>query len=326
MALGKIWVFAEVADGKPAPVALELLSKARSLASTVEAVAFAPDAAGAAAELGAHGATTLYAGTDPIWGEVLLGGPAADALAALIAEHQPDLVLFGMTYNSRDVAGRLAAKLGVPVIANGLDISDADGGVTVHSSVFGATLNVATRFEATAPAIVIVRPKSFVAEPGGGGAAAVSPVTSAIDPKHLTSKVTERVADVAAGPKLEEAPIVISGGRGLGDPKNFELLDQLAAVLGNAAVGASRAVVDAGWVPYAMQVGQTGKTVKPAVYLAFGISGAMQHTVGMKGAKAIVAVNRDENAPIFKLADLGIVGDALKVLPALVEELQKRRS
>jgi electron transfer flavoprotein alpha subunit len=325
MALGKVWVFAEIEGGNPAPVALELLAKARSLAGTVEAVAFAPDAADAATELGAHGATTLFAGTDPLWGELLFGGPAADALAALIEEHKPDLVLFGMTYNSRDVAGRLAAKLGVPVIANGLDVSDGDG-VSVHSSVFGATLNVATRFESGAPAIAIIRPKSFVAEPSGGGVAAVSPVTSPIDEKHKSARVTDRVADVAAGPKLEEAPIVISGGRGLGDAKNFELLDQLASVLGNAAVGASRAVVDAGWVPYAMQVGQTGKTVKPAVYLAFGISGAMQHTVGMKGAKAIVAVNRDENAPIFKLADLGVVGDALKVLPALVEELQRRRS
>jgi electron transfer flavoprotein alpha subunit len=325
MALGKIWVFAEIAGGKPTPVALELLTKARSLAGTVEAVAFAPDAADAAAELGAHGATALYAGTDPLWGELLLGAPAADALATLMHEHRPDLVLFGMTYNSRDVAGRLAAKLGVPVIANGLDVSDGDG-VSVHSSVFGGTINVATRFEGRPPAIAIIRPKSFVAEPSGGGAAAVTQVTSPIDEKHKAARVTDRVADVAAGPKLEEAPIVISGGRGLGDPKNFELLDQLAAVLGNAAVGASRAVVDAGWVPYAMQVGQTGKTVKPAVYLAFGISGAMQHTVGMKGAKAIVAVNRDENAPIFKLADLGVVGDALKVLPALVEELQRRRS
>jgi electron transfer flavoprotein alpha subunit len=325
MAVGKVWVFAEIAGGKPTPVALELLTKARSLGGTVEAVAFAPDAAEAVAELGAHGATTLFAGTDPLWAELLLGGPAAEAMATLIAEHKPDLVLFGMTYNSRDVAGRLAARLGVPVIANGLDISDADG-ITVHSSVFGATLNVATRFEGSAPAIAIIRPKSFAAEVGSGGPAEVTPVTSAIDDKYKSAKVTDRVADVAAGPKLEEAPIVISGGRGLGDPKNFELLDQLAAELGNAAVGASRAVVDAGWVPYAMQVGQTGKTVKPAVYLAFGISGAMQHTVGMKGAKAIVAVNRDENAPIFKLADLGIVGDALKVLPALVDELHRRRS
>jgi electron transfer flavoprotein alpha subunit len=325
MPVGKIWVFVEVADGKPASVALELLTKGRSLASTVEAVAFAPDAAEAAAELGAYGATTLFAGTDPLWADLLLGGPAADALAALVEEHKPDLVLFGMTYNSRDVAGRLAAKLGVPVIANGLDLS-ADDGLAVQSAVFGATLSVTTRFESSGPAIAIIRPKSFAAEPSGGGPAAVSPVTSAIDEKHRAARVTGRVADVAAGPKLEDAPVVISGGRGLGDPKNFELLDQLAAVLGNAAVGASRAVVDAGWVPYAMQVGQTGKTVKPAVYLAFGISGAMQHTVGMKGAKAIVAVNRDENAPIFKLADLGVVGDALKVLPALVEELQRRRS
>src|ERR1039457_6110035 len=146
MALDKIWVFAEIAGGKPAPVALELLTKARSLAGTVEAVAFAPDAADAATELGAHGATPLHAGTDPLWGELLLGGPAADALGGLIEEHKPDLVLFGMTYNSRDVAGRLSAKLGVPVIANGVDVSDGDG-VSVHSSVFGATLNGATRFQ-----------------------------------------------------------------------------------------------------------------------------------------------------------------------------------
>src|ERR1700730_4342673 len=146
MPLGKVWVFAEIAGGKPAPVALEPLTKARSRAGTVEAVAFAPDAADAATELGAHGASTLYAGTDPLWGELLLGGRAADALAALIEEHKPDLILFGMTYTSRDVAGRLAAKLGVPVIANGLDVTDDDGGVSVHSSVFGATLNVATRF------------------------------------------------------------------------------------------------------------------------------------------------------------------------------------
>src|ERR1700693_729987 len=170
MALGKIWVFAEIAGGKPAPVALELLTKARSLGGTVEAVAFAPDAADAATDLGNYGATTLYAGTDPLWGELLLGGPAADALAALMHEHKPDLVLFGMTYTSRDVAGRLAAKLGVPVIANGLDVTEGDG-VSVHSAVFGATLNVATRFEGGGPALAIIWPKSFVAGPSGGGPA-----------------------------------------------------------------------------------------------------------------------------------------------------------
>ena len=324
MAVGKTWVFADVHDGKPAPVTLELLTKARTLGGTVEAVAFAQDAEAAAGELGAHGAETLYAATDPAYGEVLLGGPGADALAVLVAEHKPDLVMFGMTYDGRDVAGRLAAKLGVPVIANGLDLS-ADGGVAVNTSIFGGTLNVTTKFDGGSPAIGIFRPKSFVAEPSGGGAAKVVAVGIPVDEKHRRARVTERVADVAEGPQLEEAPVVISGGRGLGDPKNFELLDQLAHAIGGAAVGASRAVVDAGWVPYAMQVGQTGKTVKPSVYLAFGISGAMQHTVGMKGAKAIVAVNKDENAPIFKLADLGVVGDALKILPQLIDAVKARK-
>lgn len=323
MTLGKVWVFAEVADGKPVPVTLELLTKARSLAGTVEAVSFSPGADGAAQELGAHGATTLYAASDPAYSEVLLGGPAAEAMAALAGEHKPDLILFGMTYDGRDVAGRLAARLGVPVIANGLDVS-ADGDTVVHTSIFGATLNVSTKFSDGQPAIAIIRPKSFAAEPAGGPPATVAKVDAPVAEKHRVAKVVERAADVAAGPKLEESQVVVSGGRGLGDPKNFELLQQLAEVV-HGAVGASRAVVDAGWVPYAMQVGQTGKTVKPAVYIAVGISGAMQHTVGMKGAKTIVAINKDENAPIFKLADLGVVGDALKILPQLTEELRSRR-
>ncbi len=323
MAVGKVWVFAEIADGKPVPVALELLTKARSLGGTVEAVAFAADAETAAAALGAHGATTVHAVTDPAYSKVLLGGPAAEALDTLIAEHKPDLVLFGMTYDGRDVAGRLAARLGVPVIANGLDVSAE--GPAVNSSIFGATLDITTKFEGGQPAIAIIRPKSFPAEPSGGGPAAVNKVDIPVSEKHTKARVVDRASEAAAGPKLEESQIVISGGRGLGDPKNFELLDQLAEVL-HAAVGASRAVVDAGWVPYAMQVGQTGKTVKPTVYIAVGISGAMQHTVGMKGAKTIVAINKDENAPIFKLADLGVVGDALKIIPQLTEELRSRRS
>lgn len=324
MAVGKVWVFTEVTDGKPAPVALELLTKARSLGGTVEAVAFGSTAEGAAAEVGAYGAETLHAASDAAYDEVLLGGPAAEALAALVAEHHPDLILFGATYNGRDVTGRLAARLGVPVIANGLDVS-ANGSIEVASSIFGATVDVTTRFDQGPPALALIRAKSFAAEPSGGGAAKVVPINHPVAEKYRSARITGRVTEAAAGLKLEEAPVVISGGRGLGDPKNFELLDQLAQAIGGAAVGASRAVVDAGWVPYSMQVGQTGKTVKPAVYMAFGISGAMQHTVGMKGAKAIVAVNKDENAPIFKLADLGVVGDALKILPQLVEEIRARK-
>jgi len=303
--MAKTWVFAEIVDGKPAAAVLE------------------PDAEGAAAVLGEYGATTLHAGTDAAYGELLPGGPSADAIAALAGEQQPDLILIASTYLGRDVAGRLAAKLDVPVIANGLDVS-SNGEVTVNSSVFGATQDVTTAFESKKPAVALIRPKSFAAESGGGGPATVALITAAIAEQHKSVKVVERREEAASGPKLEEAPVVISGGRGLGDPKNFELLEQLAALIGGA-VGASRAVVDAGWVPYSMQVGQTGKTVKPTVYIAVGISGAMQHTVGMKSAKTIVAINRDADAPIFKLADLGVVGDALKILPQVIEEIKARK-
>ncbi len=323
MAVAKTWVFAEIVDGKPVAAVLELLTKARSLGGTVEAVALSPQAEGAAAVLGEYGATTLHAGNDAAYGELLPGGPAGDAIAVLAADQQPDLILIASTYLGRDVAGRLAAKLDVPVIANGLDVA-ANGEVSVQSSIFGATQDVTTAFEAKKPAIALIRPKSFAAESGGGGPATVSPIAADIAEQHRGVKVTEHREEAASGPKLEEAPIVISGGRGLGDPKNFELLDQLAALVGGA-VGASRAVVDAGWVPYSMQVGQTGKTVKPTVYIACGISGAMQHTVGMKSAKTIIAINRDGDAPIFKLADLGVVGDALKILPQVIEEIKARK-
>ncbi|HEX3606122.1 MAG TPA: electron transfer flavoprotein subunit alpha/FixB family protein [Candidatus Dormibacteraeota bacterium] len=323
MPLDRVWVFAEVLDGQPITPALELLTRARSLGSTVEAVCLSPEAEAAAPALGAHGATTVYAGTDPAYADLLLGGPGADALAALAGQHSPDLILFPTTYASRDVAGRLAAKLDVPVISNALDVG-VDDGITVESSIFGASQMVSTRFEGAPPALVLIRPKSFAAEPSGGGDPAIVAVDVPIADQHRSARVVERVVDKATGPKLEEAPIVISGGRGLGDPKNFALLDQLAELVGGA-VGASRAVVDAGWVPYAMQVGQTGKTVKPTVYIAVGISGAMQHTVGMKGAKNIVAINKDAEAPIFKLADLGIVGDGLKVVGQVIEELRNRQ-
>ena len=321
---GKIWVFTEVLEGSVVPVGLELLSKARTLGGTVEAIVISPEAEKVAATLGEYGATTVYAATDSAYSEVLTGGPAADAIAALAREHDPDLILIGATYTGRDVAGHLAAKLDVPVIANGLDVSASGDEITVQTAIFGATLVVQSRFAGGRPAIAVIRAKSFAAEPGGGGQPNVVQITTPVDERHKKARVKERVVASAEGPTLEDAPIVISGGRGLQDPSNFDLLHQVAGLVGGA-VGASRAVVDAGWVPYAMQVGQTGKTVKPTVYIACGISGAMQHTVGMKGAKNIIAINKDPEAPIFKLADLGVVGDTLKILPQLIEALKARK-
>jgi electron transfer flavoprotein alpha subunit len=320
---GKIWVLTEVLEGRVVPVGLELLTKARTMGGTVEALVFSPQADQVTATLGEYGATTVYAGSDPAYQEVLLGGPAADAIAELARAQSPDVILIGATYTGRDIAGHLAAKLDVPVIANGLDVS-ANGDIIVHTAIFGASLIVQSRFVGNKPPIALIRAKSFAAEPGGGASPNVVQITTPVDERHRKARVKERVVAAAEGPTLEDAPIVISGGRGLQDPSNFELLQQVAQLVGGA-VGASRAVVDAGWVPYAMQVGQTGKTVKPTVYIAAGISGAMQHTVGMKGAKNIIAINKDPEAPIFKLADLGVVGDTLKILPQLIEALKARK-
>jgi electron transfer flavoprotein alpha subunit len=321
---GKIWVFTEVLEGNVVPIGLELLTKARSLGGTVEAIVFSPEADQVTATLGEYGATTVYAASDAAYSEVLLGGPAAEAIAELAQQQQPDLILIGATYTGRDVAGRLSAKLDVPVIANGVDVSADGDQYIVQTAIFGATLIVESKFTGNKPAIATIRPKSFAAEPGGGAAPNVQPITTPVADRHKRAKVKDRVVASAEGPTLEDAPIVISGGRGLQDPSNFDLLHQVADLVGGA-VGASRAVVDAGWVPYAMQVGQTGKTVKPTVYIACGISGAMQHTVGMKGAKNIIAINKDAEAPIFKLADLGVVGDTLKILPQLIEALKARK-
>ena len=315
-----IWVFAEEIGGHPAGIALESLTKARALSDDVAAVYLGAGNDEAFAALGAHGAGTVYhLATD---GSTLPTAAAAGALESLIAEHQPDVVIFGLTYTDRDVCGRLSARMNTPVLSNATDIA-LDGGITVTSEILGGATKVVTAFAGAGTALVIVRPKVFAAEPGDAATPAVVAVTLP-DAGHAGAvALLEHHVEESEGPDLEEADIVVSGGRGMGSADNFGLVDQLAKMLGGA-VGATRAVVDSGWVPYSLQVGQTGKTVKPNLYFAAGISGAMQHLVGMKDAGTIIAVNKDPEAPIFQVADLGVIGDVHKVLPKLIEALQSR--
>ncbi len=319
MALNRIWVYAEAAGDKISPLTLELVTKARSLAGTVEAVYAGTEAEALAGPLGAHGATKVLSTGD--LGGSLPGVPVASAIAKAIGDgNGPDLLLFGTSYDGRDIAARLSVALDKPVITNNIDIEVSGDDVIVTEPVFGGVKLVKTKFTAGAPYLALIRPKSFAAEESGGGAAAVEAleVTDAGQ-----AKIVNRHVEEATGPKLDEAAVVVSGGRGLGEKDKYQMIEDLAKLL-KAAPGASRAIVDAGWVPYSYQVGQTGKVVKPTVYIAAGISGATQHLVGMKGSKNIIAINKDPEAPIFSVADLGIVGDVHKVLPKLIEALQAR--
>jgi electron transfer flavoprotein alpha subunit len=322
MSVDKIWVLAEVADGAPITTSLELISQARSLGGTVEAVAYGDGTAAIAPTVGEYGATTVHDVGD--LAGALPGAPVAAAVAALVAAgNGPDVILFPATYDGRDIAARLSVKLDRPVLTNVVGLSEGDGGLVSQHAIFGGSQVLSARFTGEGPHIFVVRAKSFAAEPTGGGAAAVvaapAPDTGAANAARIVARhVEERI-----GPKLDEADVVVSGGRGLGEKEQYALIEELASLLHGAA-GASRAIVDAGWVPYSHQVGQTGKTVKPTVYMACGISGATQHMVGMKNSKNIVAINKDQDAPIFTVADLGIVGDVHKVVPQLIETLKKR--
>jgi len=315
-----VWVYAELTEGKLQPTVVEIMARARELGD-VTAIALGTGAKVAAATLGKHGAKVVYVNEDKVFDE-FLAEPATDALAALHKEQAPDLVLFGFTSDSRDVAGRLAARLGVGLISNASDLEAKDGGFVARVPYFGGA-KVATMRANAKPAIVLVRPKSFEASETGG-TAEVKELAVSIGDGSKRARVVERVVEASEKVKLEDAKVVISGGRGMGGPDNFPLLEDLAGALGGA-VGASRAVVDAGWVPYSMQVGQTGKSVRPGVYIAVGISGAMQHTVGMKASKVIIAINKDPEALIMKMADLGVVGDALKIVPALTAAVKAKK-
>ncbi|MGH9177466.1 MAG: electron transfer flavoprotein subunit alpha/FixB family protein [Acidimicrobiales bacterium] len=320
----RIWVAVESASGVPLPVGLELLAAARRTARVVEAFHWGDDGAAVAAVVGRHGAQRLLSvgGLDG----ALPGAPVAAAVAAGIeGGDRPDAVFLATTYDQRDIAGRLSARLDRPVLTNAVGLAWGDGGPVAEHAVFGGATVVRARLTGEAPHLLVFRPKAFAPEPGEAGGAPADVEALPVPDLGTTvgARVTQTHAEERSGPKLDEAAVVVAGGRGLGDPSRFELVERLARRLGGAPA-ATRAIVDAGWVPYAYQVGQTGKTVKPTVYVACGISGATQHLVGMKGAAHIVAINKDRDAPIFAIADLGVVGDVTKVLPRLLEALEAR--
>jgi electron transfer flavoprotein alpha subunit len=315
-----IWVFSQEANGAPTTSTLELITKARELGTVTAFVG--GDASALAASLGEHGAAKVYATGD--LGGKLPGVAVSAAMKAVIdGGDSPDLIMFPQTTEGRDVMSRLSVKLDRTVLTNNVDITVDGGSVSVTTPIFGGNVLVTTSFSGPGPFLAAFRPKSFAAEPAGGAAAAVTeapvPELGAVGAAQVVAVHVEETS----GPKLDEATIVVSGGRGLGEAGNYAMVETLAKLL-KGAPGASRAIVDAGWVPYSYQVGQTGKVVKPGVYIAAGISGATQHMVGMKGSKNIIAINKDKEAPIFGIADLGIVGDVHKVLPKLIEALQAR--
>ena len=328
-----VWVVAELGvDGRLDPSTLGMLTRARALAPDVVAVALGPGAGAAAEQLGAHGARTLFLSEDPVFGE-FPGEPAAHVLAGLIREHTPQLVLFGPSYDSRDAAGRLQALCGASLVADVDDLLSTDRvRVSVDLSLWpgrpgnlrggvGGTKHVEVTLD-KAPGLVVIRSGAFAAEPCGGSATVVEVAAEVPDSRRRVRRVGRH--EQGNGEQLEDARVVVAGGRGMGGSEHFALLDDLASRIGNAAVGATRPVVDAGWVPYSQQIGRTGKTVRPRVYIAVGISGASQHVTGVRGAHTIVAVNSDPAAPIFQLADLGIVGDSVTVLHGVIDRLAAR--
>ena len=316
-----IWVYAEISDDRITTTSLEMLAKASEVGKA-EAILLGPSPEDAAQTLAKHGASKIYRSVDAVYRDYLTL-PAADTVAALIQKHNPAVMLFASSYTGRDIVANLCARLDCGAITDVGDFELKDGSVEATIPALGASYQNTSTLLNQGTKLLVVRPKSF--EPKvNEQPLTVEEVPAASDEALRKVHMKERVVVKREGPSLEGAKIVVSGGRGLKGEEQFALLKELADVLGGA-VGASRAAVDAGWVPYAMQIGQTGKTVKPDVYFAIGISGAVQHLSGMKTAKYIITINKDAEAPIFQYSDFGIVGDLFKVVPQLIEELKKRK-
>ncbi|MCD8144532.1 MAG: electron transfer flavoprotein subunit alpha/FixB family protein [Oscillospiraceae bacterium] len=322
-----LWVFIETDEGKAKNVGYELLNPGRALADKLGeqlvAVVMGQNVRPVAEQAIAYGADTVLL----VEGEeynTYNTDAATYAMCSLIQKYKPSIVFYGATNNGRDLGPRVACKLetGLTADCTGLDIDEETGLLMSTRPTFGGNLMATIACPDHRPQMSTVRPGVFkkpVSDPARQGTLVEEDIH--ISPADIRVKLVERVKEVAEAINLEEAEIIVSGGRGLKEAKNFQLVRDLAEVLG-ATVGASRAAVDAGWIPHAHQVGQTGKTVAPKIYIAVGISGAIQHLAGMSGSDTVVAINKDPEAPIFGVADYGIVGDLFEVVPALIQEIK----
>ena len=318
--MAEVLVLVDHIDGTPKKVTYELLTKARELGEPSAVFLGAPgQSANAIESLGKYGAEKVYVGeSEDISG--YLTAPKAEIIAQLISDKSPLAVLFPSSVEGKEVAARVAVRTGSGLLTDAVDL-DADG--TATQSIFGGGVEVKSKVT-VGTNLVTIRPNS-TPPVEQAGAAAVEQLTVQVSDAAKGAKIVEAVVEQKGGrPDLGDAAIVVSGGRGVGAAEGFGIIEQLADSLG-AAVGASRAATDAGWYPHQNQVGQTGRTVSPQLYIAAGISGAIQHRSGMQTSKTIVAINKDPEAPIFELADFGLVGDLFTVVPQLTEQIAKRK-
>ena len=314
-------VFVEHHDGKLQRDSLGVLAKAAALGEA-EAVVLGQDVQGIAGEAGRFGAKRVHVQDDVLLDRPL-PQPRVDALATLVAEQEPDAVLFAASVLAADVAAGLAARLDAGLNYDLTDLEVEGDRLVGKRPALGDSVYVDAGWSSL-PRLALFRSGTF--DPvESGGEAEVVPFESRFQDFSLAATMVEQAHEESEGPSIEEADVIVAGGRGLGGPEGFQQVEELAKALGGA-VAATRAVVDAGWYPYSTQVGQTGKTVAPKLYVAVGISGAIQHKVGMQGSNVIVAINKDPNAPIFEYADLGVVGDLNEIVPKLTELVRARRA
>lgn len=321
MAIG-IWIVVDQREGVIKKVSYELLSIGRKIADQLgeelSAVLLGSGVADQAAALGEYGADKVYVVDNSELANYTTDG-YTNVLAALASKYEPAAILLGCTANGRDLAAQVAQRLNTGLMSDCIGLEQADGQLVFTRPVYAGKALVKSYCPDARPAMATIRPNIFNIETA---ARTAEVITENVDVGNVRQVVKEVIKQESTRPELTEANVIVSGGRGMKAPENFKTLEELADVLG-AAVGASRAAVDAGWVSHSFQVGQTGKTVSPTLYIACGISGAIQHLAGMSSSKCIVAVNKDPEANIFKVADYGIVGDLFEAVPVLKEELAK---